>query len=356
MVFEMIKNRGQHEQVLFCNDEQSGLKGIIAIHNTHLGPALGGCRMWPYKTEEDALRDVLNLSRSMSYKAAITGLKFGGGKSVIIGNPDTDKESKLFHQFGKCIESLNGRYIAAKDVGINENDLEQIGTQTDYVVGRPKSEGGVGDPSYYTALGVYHGIQMAVKWKLKKENLKGVRVALQGIGSVGRSLIELLVKEGAEVTISELKKDKIKKIQSQFPNLKFVSPEDIFSTPCDVFAPCALGGQVSKKNFKNFDCQIVAGAANNQLESDDVDEFLYKKGILYVPDFVINSGGLIYVCADLNSSTAEWIENKITDINRIILQVFDESKNTQLPTEQVALNIARKRVQEKSDSSFYIGK
>ena len=353
MVFETIQSSGQHEQVVFCNDKQSGLKGIIAIHNTHLGPALGGCRMWPYKTEEEALKDVLNLSRSMSYKSAITGLKFGGGKSVIIGDPDTDKNPRLFQQFGRYVESLKGRYIAAKDVGINENDIKQIGTQTSYVVGRPKSDGGVGDPSYCTALGVYHGIQMAVKWKLKKENLKGVRVTLQGIGSVGHSLTELLVKEGAEVILSDIKQDKIKKLQSQFPAVKSVSPEDIFSTSCDVFAPCALGGQVSEKNFKNFDCQIVAGAANNQLESADVDDFLYKKGILYVPDFIINSGGLIYVCANLDSSTSEWIESKMKDINRILLQVFGESQKKQLPTEQVALNIAKKRIQEEDGASFY---
>ena len=354
MIFKTLNKKGQHEQIVFCYDAHSGLKGIIAIHNTHLGPSLGGCRMWPYQTEEEALEDVLSLSQAMSYKSAITGLNLGGGKSVIIGDPDKDKTPELFHQFGRFIQSLNGRYIVAKDVGIKEEDLHCIGEKTDYVVGLPKTKGGAGDPSYYTALGVYYGIQEAVKWKLKKESLKGIKVAIQGAGAVGYSLVELLVKEGAEITLSDIKEEKVNKIQSQFPSVRSVSPENIFSVPCDVFAPCALGGQVSEKNLKNFTGQIIAGAANNQLASEDTSSFLINKNILYIPDFIINSGGLIYVYANLKSQSDEWIKNKIKGINTTILKVFDESSKNKISVEKVALEMAKKRIKEEGQPSFYV--
>lgn len=354
MVFKVLKNKGQHEQIIFCNDTHSGLKAIIAIHNTHLGLALGGCRMWPYETEEEALNDVLNLSKAMSYKAAITGCNLGGGKSIIIGDPDTDKTPELFRQFGRFIESLNGRYITAKDVGVDEKDLHYVGEETKHVIGLPKSEGGAGDPSYYTALGVYHGIKQAVKWKFKTESLQGLKIAVQGAGHVGYCLLKLLDKEGAEFIISDIKKERVKQIQSEFSSVKPVSPEDIFSVSCDVFSPCALGGQISKENLKNLKTQIIAGAANNQLADKEMDDFLFQNNILYVPDFVINSGGLIYVNSRIESQSISWVEEKIQKTRFIISEIFKKSEKDKMPTEVIALNIAKKRIKEEGKSSFYI--
>ena len=238
MVFEALDKRyPAHEQIVFCSNSGTGLRAIVAIHSTGLGSALGGCRMYPYKTEQQALEDVLRLSEAMSYKAAMAGLKLGGGKSVIIGNPDQHKNPELLWSFGTHIEALNGRYIVAKDMGITTEDLQYIGDQSSYVVGRPVQRGGVGDPSRSTAQGVYYGMQEAIRRKLNKDSLQGVRIVVQGLGAVGFNLVKLLSHAQAELFVFDIKKSRLEKTQSAFPKVKVISGDEVFKTPCDIFSP-----------------------------------------------------------------------------------------------------------------------
>ena len=336
-----------HEQVIFCSDTETGLKAIVAIHSAALGPALGGCRMHPYTSEEEALKDVLRLSEAMSYKSAMAGLKFGGGKSVIIADPDTQKNPELLWAFGSHIDSIKGRYVVAKDVGISTEDLQYIGDQTAYVVGRPMERGGVGDPSRSTAKGVCYGMKEAVQRKMNKSSLKGLKVSIQGAGAVGSHLAGLLIEEGAEVFIFDIKKKPLQKLKEDFSsNLKVLSTEEeLFSLPCDIFSPCAMGFSINEKTVKALDCKIVAGGANNQLDSPAMAEKLKAKGILYIPDFIINSGGLIYVSSYLSPKKSnEWIENKIKEIPKTIRKVCDFADSEGLNTAQMALSLAKDRI------------
>lgn len=356
MVFQSIKNKGHHEQIIFCSDVKTGLRAIIAIHSTRLGPALGGCRMCPYKSEEEALIDVLNLSRAMSYKAAGSGLNLGGGKAVIIGDPEKAKSASLFKSFGLHVASLGGRYITAKDAGVTTEDLQQISQGTRYVIGRPESYGGVGDPSRSTALGVYYGMLAAVKWKLKKDSLKNLKVAIQGVGGVGFSLIEYLVKEKAEIYVSEIKESILNRVTQFFPSVKITEPDKILSVPCDIFSPCALGGIIDKKALDTLDCSIIAGGANNILSTSSIAEEVKDRGILYVPDFIINSGGLIYVYAGWEPhKPAEWIQNKIQGIYDTLTRIFQMSEEQNIGTGKCAVRLAEERINQADPSSFYIG-
>ncbi len=261
MVFNALEKEAQpHEQVIFCSDRPAGLKGIIAIHSSALGPALGGCRMYPYKTEKAALKDALRLSRAMSYKAALAGLDSGGGKSVIIGDPDKDKSPPLLRAFGRHVEALKGRYIAAKDMGISAEDLQCMAGESHYILGRPKQEGGMGDPSPATARGVYFGMKAAVKWKLKKASLKGLKVSVQGAGAVGQRLIGLLVQDGAEILASDIKKSALEDLKKRFPSVKIIPPKESVSAACDVFAPCALGAVINKTALPALKCSVMPGA------------------------------------------------------------------------------------------------
>ncbi|MCY4321225.1 MAG: leucine dehydrogenase [Bdellovibrionaceae bacterium] len=346
MVFEMLAKRDKsHEQVIFCSNSETGLKGIIAIHSTALGPSLGGCRMYPYSTEKHALDDVLRLSEAMSYKAALAGLPLGGGKSVIIADPEKDKTPELLWSFGVHIESLKGRYIVAKDMGIVTEDLQYIGDQSSYVVGRPVQRGGLGDPSRSTAKGVYYGIKSAVKWKLKKDSLKGLRLILQGLGGVGSNLLELLSNEGMEIFVQDIKTSVIDEIKSRFPKVKVISEDEVFTTECDIFSPCSVGAIINETSLKTMSCSIVAGGANNQLSHTSIGKKLLDKHILYIPDFIINSGGLIYVSSYMSPKKSnEWIENKIQGISQTINKVCELSQVENVDTAQMALILAREKI------------
>ncbi len=283
----------QHEKVSFFHDAQTGLKAIIAIHNTTLGPALGGCRMWAYASDEEAVRDVLRLSRGMTYKAAITGLPLGGGKSVIIGDARKDKTPEMMRAMGRAVDSLGGRYIIAEDVGTTVDDLSQMATQTKYAVGITHGEHG-GDPSPVTAYGVYVGLKAAVKHRLKKDDLRGLHVAVQGLGNVGYNLCKLLHKDGAKLSVTDVQADRIELAVKEC-GATAVSLNDIYDVECDVFAPCALGAIVNADTLARIKAPVIAGAANNQLATAADGDRVREKNILYAPDYVINAGGLICV-------------------------------------------------------------
>src|SRR4051812_32475888 len=256
--FEFIKKHGEHEEVVFCYDSNVGLRAIIAIHNTSLGPALGGTRMWNYKTEEDALTDVLRLSKGMTYKAAAAGLNLGGGKAVIIGDPKTQKSEGLFRAFGQYVNSLNGKYITAEDVGTNVQDMEHIFMETQWVTGIPKDFGGSGDPSPYTAHGVLMGIKAAAHEKLGTDSLRGMRVAVQGLGNVGSNLVKYLYEEGAKVIVADIDQDRVKYHHEAF-KCEVVNPDQILSVDCEIQAPCALGAVVNDQTITKFKCKVISG-------------------------------------------------------------------------------------------------
>ncbi len=349
MLFKAFEDQG-HEQVIFCSNAETGLKAIIAIHSASLGPALGGCRMFPYPTENQALEDVLRLSSSMSYKAAMAGLKLGGGKSVIIADPERDKTPELLWSFGTHVESLGGRYVAAKDMGITTEDLQYIGDQSAYVVGRPVARGGVGDPSRSTAQGVYYGIKEAVLFHLKKDSLKGLKVAVQGLGAVGLNLVEFLIQDQAEIFAFDVRPGPMEELKLKFPQVRVLSTEEeVLSIPCDVFSPCSVGSVINEKSIKKLNCSIVAGGANNQLSHPLIGQQLVEKGILYIPDFVINSGGLIYVSSYLSPKKSnEWIEDKIKRIPKVIRKVCEFASEEGIDTAQMALLMAKEKIKRSS--------
>lgn len=343
MVFESIGKHGGHEEVVFCHDKASGLKAIIAIHNTTLGPALGGTRMWHYKTEEDALVDVLRLSEGMTYKASAAGLNLGGGKAVIIGNPKTDKTEPLFRAFGQYVNSLNGRYITAEDVGTTVNDMEYVYMETPWVTGIPKSLGGSGDPSPYTAHGVLMAIRASAKEKLNADSLKGVRIAVQGLGNVGSHLLKYLKEEEAELTITDIDEERTKMLADQYGAIA-VAPEDITKTECEIFAPCALGAVINDQSLEVLRCKVVAGGANNQLAEPRHGAALKEMGILYAPDFVANAGGLMNVFVELEGYSVERALEKTTRIFDNMLEIFATAKREDITTNEAALRVATNRI------------
>ncbi len=295
----------QHEQISFFYDDKTGLKAIIALHNTHLGPALGGCRMWAYESDEQALRDVLRLSRGMTYKAAITGLPLGGGKSVIIGDAKKIKTPDLMRAMGKAVETFKGRYIVAEDVGTTVEDMNAIHSQTAHVVGIAHGGGneGSGDPSPTTALGVYTGLKAAVRFRLHRSDFKGLKVAVQGLGNVGYNLCRMLAADGAQLFVTDMQPEKIALAVKEF-GATAVGLNDIYSQDVDVFAPCALGAILNDATVKLLKAKVVAGAANNQLAEMRHGDMLRDKKILYAPDYVINAGGLINVYYEHMARTA----------------------------------------------------
>jgi leucine dehydrogenase len=284
----------QHEQVSFFYCPETGLKAIVSVHNSNLGPALGGCRMWSYESDELALRDVLRLSYGMTYKAAITGLPLGGGKSVIIGDAKKIKTPELMRAMGRAVETFNGRYIIAEDVGTTVEDMNAIYSQTKHVVGISHGADGTGDPSPTTALGVYTGLKAAVHYRLHKSDLKGVRIAVQGLGNVGYNLCKLLAGDGAQLVVTDIQAEKVEKAVKEFGAVP-VPMNDIYSQNVDVFSPCALGAILNDATIKSLKARVIAGAANNQLAEPKHGEMLRSLKILYAPDYVINAGGLINV-------------------------------------------------------------
>jgi leucine dehydrogenase len=332
-----------HEEVVFCHNGDVGLKAIIAIHNTTLGPALGGTRMWPFATEDEAITDVLRLSRGMTYKASASGLNLGGGKAVIIGDPKKDKTEELFRAFGRFVESLGGRYITAEDVGTSVDDMEYVFMETRHVTGVTTAHGGSGDPSPVTAFGVFQGMKAAVLEKMGEETLEGLRVAVQGVGHVGYFLVEFLVKEGAKVVVTDIDAEKVDKVVSEF-KVRSVKPDKIYDEEVDIFSPCALGAIVNDSTIPRLKCQIIAGGANNQLEAERHGLELEKRGVLYAPDYVINAGGLINVSVELEGYNRERAMRRAGQIYDRLLEVFAIAKEEGIPTSEAADRMAEKRI------------
>ena len=294
-----------HEQIVFCQDAKTGLRAIIAIHDTILGPALGGTRMWDYTNEEDALQDVLRLSRGMTFKAAISGLNLGGGKAVIIGDSKTQKTEALMRKFGQYVDSLGGKYITAEDVGMSTKDMEYVRMETKHVTGIPESMGGSGDPSPVTAFGVYMGMKASARYKWGSDKLFGKTVVVQGVGNVGENLVRHLVKEGANVIINDINEQRLNKLSEEL-GTNIVIGDAIFDLDMDIYAPCALGSTVNPDTISRLKCDIIAGAANNQLADEERDgQLCADKGICYAPDFLINAGGLINVYSELKGYNRE---------------------------------------------------
>lgn len=336
-----------HEQILFCNDPATGLKAIIAIHNTVLGPALGGTRMWMYASEAEALTDVLRLSRGMTYKAAISGLNLGGGKAVIIGDSRKIKNEALMRRFGMFVDTLGGKYITAEDVGMTTRDMEYIHMETDHVVGIPQTLGGGGDPSPVTAYGVYMGMKAAAKQVYGHEELNGKKVLVQGAGNVGGYLVDYLIEEGAKVMISDIFEDKIKRITNEYPHVEVVSADKVLELDMDIYAPCALGATLNDVSIPKLKCAIVAGAANNQLaEEVKHGQQLLDKGIVYAPDFLINAGGLINCYSELEGYNQERAMQQAEQIFDTTTQVLLEAKSENKPTYAVANNMAERRIEQ----------
>lgn len=339
MAFFDLVDFDDHEQVVFCSDKASGLKAIIAVHNTNLGPAAGGCRFWDYAEDELALIDALRLSKGMTYKNAMAGLKLGGGKAVIIGNPKKLKSEALFKAFGKAINNLNGRYYTAEDVNITTADMAIVNQVTHFVSGL---EGKSGNPGPFTAVGTFLGIKAAVKHKMNIDSLKGITVAVQGLGSVGYSLCEKLHKAGAKLVVTDINPDILKKAETEL-NAKVVALDEIYQQHVDVFSPCALGASVNDESIAQLQAVIVAGCANNQLAKPRHDKALHDKGILYAPDYVINAGGIINVALEI--SPEPYDVNKanslVNNIYNTLTNVFENSAKQQRPTGEVADEMAR---------------
>jgi len=343
-IFDTISKFG-HEQVVFCHEQSTGLRAVIAIHNTICGPALGGCRMWPFESEEEAIADAMRLSRGMTYKNAAAGLNLGGGKAVIIGDPNKGKSEALFRAFGRFVQSLGGRYITAEDVGTSVEDMEYIKMETDFVSGLPMQFGGSGDPSPFTALGTFEGIRASVKYRLKKSDLKGIRVAIQGTGHVGYYLSEMLHEAGAELIVTDIFEDKVEKIVNEF-GAKAVKGDDIYSVDAEVFAPCALGAIVNDDTISRMKFKIIAGGANNQLLDEGIHgKKLKDKNILYAPDYLINAGGVTNVFFEvIKEYNKDRVTKKVKNIYNILMEVYKIADDEDITTAEAAARLAEKRL------------
>jgi leucine dehydrogenase len=341
-VFEHINGDG-YEQVVFCSDDQSGLRAIIAIHSTALGPALGGTRFYPYRSEEDALIDVLRLAKGMTYKAAAAGLDLGGGKAVIIGDPKRIKTEELLRAYGRFVETLNGRYITAEDVGTQLEDMDIVRRETRWVTGCSHTFGGSGDPSPVTGWGIMHGIRACCLEVFGNPTLEGRSVAIQGVGKVGHALCGYLVEQGAKVTIADVDLDNLGRAVADF-GIETTPLDSIHQMDVDVFAPCALGGVINDDTISELRCKIIAGSANNQLARDEHGEKLRDLGILYAPDFVVNSGGLINVEDELRGYDQERAMKRVEGIYKQLQRIFTMAKERHLSTAAAAIELAQARI------------
>lgn len=340
-----------HEHITFCCDPDTGLRAIIAVHNTSRGPALGGCRMFPYASDEEALRDVLRLSRGMTYKSALANLDLGGGKSVIIGDPRKDKSEALLESMGRFLEQLGGLYIAAEDSGTSVADLRVMGRQTANVAGireRPGFDGkpSTGDPSPATAWGTFVGIQAAVKHKLGRSDLQGLKVAIQGVGNVGYRLAQHLKEAGATLWVHDIHQEQVDRAVAELGAIP-ATAEEILYLPVDVVAPCAMGAVLNDESIGRLQAGIVAGAANNQLASPIHDEGLWKRGVLYAPDFVINAGGIIDVYYERRGPDPDAVREHVGGIAHTLEEIFQRSARDGLPTGQIADQLAEERFRHK---------
>jgi leucine dehydrogenase len=319
----------EHEEVHFVTDDKCGLRAIIALHSTHLGPAAGGARFWHYARADEALTDALRLSRGMSYKNAMAGLPLGGGKTVILANEERTKTPDLLHAFGKAVDGVGGRYITAEDVGMSVADMIEVRRSTQFVAGLPNSNGDVGgDPGPHTSLGVFLGIKAAVRRALGKDSLEGLHIALQGAGSVATGVALHACNEGAKLSIADIDEAKARKLAEKSGG-KVVSPDEILGLEADVLSPCALGAILNEETIKQLKVPVVAGAANNQLATDEDGEQLRQRGILYAPDYVINAGGIINVCTEyLGDGDASLVRQRIEGIPVRLEQIWTESQES----------------------------
>jgi leucine dehydrogenase len=342
-VFEKIK-ADNYEQIVFCNDTRVGLKAIIALHNTALGPATGGCRMWNYRNEEEAITDVLRLSKGMTYKASISNLPLGGGKSIIIGDI-SQKTPELLRRFGDFVETLKGNYITAKDVGIDSQDLKTIKSRTSHILGIAGEANSSGDPSPVTAWGVYNGMLACAEKAFGSKSLKGIHVALQGLGAVNYHLLKYLHQEGAKVTGCDINPESVERAKKEF-GIELTNPEGIYDVACDIFSPGALGAIVNNQTMDRLKCKVIAGAANNQLATEKDGEELLRRGILYAPDYAINAGGLINIYHEREGYNRDKAYAHVAKIYDTMKKILEVSASDRLPTNVVANRIAEERVRE----------
>ncbi len=340
-----------HEQVVFCSDSSLGLKAIIAIHNTSLGPSLGGVRMWPYESEENALNDVLRLSKGMTYKAAVSGLSLGGGKAVIIGDPRQLKNEQFMRRFGEFVDSLGGKYITAEDVNMTVADMKWVAQSTKHVTGLPEEAGGSGDPSPVTAYTTYLGMKASCKKAFGSDSLHNKKVLVQGVGNVGSNLLSLLHQEGAQLYISDLNESKVASVLKAY-NAKFVSLKETYEADVDVYAPCALGATINDNTIPVLKCKVIAGAANNQLLDETVHgNMLLQRGIVHAPDFLINSGGLINVYAEYKKRSPEQVKEDTQFVYNKTLEILNEAERLNQPPQLIAIHQAEKRIEDSENVS-----
>lgn len=339
-------NFNNHEQVTFCHDHHTNLKAIIAVHNTQLGPAIGGCRVYPYASEEDALTDALRLSRGMTYKSAMANINLGGGKAVIIGDPKQIVSEPLFRVFGRFVDRLNGLYITAEDMGSNTECMAWINQETDHVVGLPTHLGGLGDPSPVTAYGIFTGMKAALKQLKGQEDLNGIKVAVQGIGHVGYHVCKELYNAGAKLFVSDINEKALKRVADEFKAV-IVPTDELYDLDIDIYSPCALGATINDETIPRLKCSIIAGSANNQLKDEmKHGQALKEKNILYTPDYVINAGGLINVYAERNGNGEAYAKAKTEEIYPTLLKIFQLATEKQIPTSSAANQVAEKRLQD----------
>jgi valine dehydrogenase (NAD+) len=334
-----------HEQVVFCNDDACGLKAIIAIYSTALGPALGGTRFYPYATEADALRDVLNLSKGMAYKAALAGLDLGGGKAVIIGDPHRHKTEALLRAYGRFVQSLNGRYLTACDVGTYSEDMDCVARECDFVTGRTVEHGGAGDSSVLTAYGVYQGMRAAAETAWGTPTLHGRRVGVAGVGKVGRHLVGHLLDDGADVVVADVYQPAIDRVLAAHPEVDVAADsDDLVSADLDVFAPCALGGAVNDESVHMLKARVVCGGANNQLAHAGIGDILEDRGILYAPDYCVNAGGLVQVADELEGFSFDRAKARASRIYDTTKRIFEVASSEGVPTAVAADRLAERRM------------
>lgn len=346
----------RHEQLVFCSDKAVNLKAIIAIHDTTLGPAMGGTRMFPYESEEAAIFDVLRLSQAMTYKNSAAGLNLGGGKAVIIGDPAKDKSSELLRSYGRFVNSLNGRYITAGDMGTTVDDLQQIQLETTWVCGLPISSGGGGDTAPLTALGVLCGMKACAKEVFGSNSLNWKVVAIQGMGKCGYHLAKLLHEEGARLIVADVNAELAKKVADEL-GATIVAPDQVYSVACDIFSPCAVGAILNDKTISRLKCKIVAGAANNQLAVEYRDNLaLDRLGIMYAPDYIVNAGGAINISFEVARYDAKGAKAKVAEIYNTMEKVISIAKSKDIPTIKAAHILAEERIEKKRKSTSSLGK
>jgi leucine dehydrogenase len=336
-----------HEQIVFCHDKDTGLKAIIGIHNTVLGPALGGTRMWKYNNEWEALNDVLRLSRGMTYKSAISGLDLGGGKAVIIGDAKTDKNPELMQKFGAFVHSLSGKYITAEDVGMVTADMDTVRDVTPYVTGISEARGGSGNPSPVTAYGVYMGMKAAAKYQFGSDSLAGKKILVQGIGHVGETLVHHLCNEGALVQMVDLSEQRLEEVRKKY-GAQIFTGDDMYSADVDIYAPCALGATINDDTVYKIKAKVIAGAANNQLANENVHgPILQERGIVYAPDFLINAGGIINVYGEIAHYGKDEALRRTENIYNTTLEIFDYAVKHNMTPQKAAMAIAENRIEQR---------